>query len=139
MNNTNVNKIAGILMEISIFKEITTEGVIKSIEENSAKYHVGFYADMNDPKQRKLVKDSSVDINNIIKQVERARIDISKAAKVATDKEAVAIIERLKVANNPFTVLIDEYKAERKKVLDADKAKQRSYSRLKLNMRQIMS
>jgi hypothetical protein len=34
-------------MEITIFKEITTEGVIKSIEENSAKYHVGFYADMN--------------------------------------------------------------------------------------------
>lgn len=109
-------------MEISIFKEITTEGVIKSIEENSEKYHVGFYADMNDPKQRKLVKDSAVDINNIIKQVERARIDISKAAKVATDEEAAAIIERLKIANAPFTVLIEEYKAERKKVLDAEKA-----------------
>ena len=28
-------------MEITIFKEVTTEGVITSIEENSKKYHDG--------------------------------------------------------------------------------------------------
>ena len=31
-------------------------------------------------------------------------------------------MSRLKKANEPFTVLIDEYKTERKKVLDAEKA-----------------
>ena len=109
-------------MKIEIFKAITTEGVIASIEENSEKYHKGFYADMNDRPQRVLVNASAKDIGDIIKQVERARIDISKANKIAVDKEAVEIIDRLKKANEPFTVLIDEYKAERKKVLDAEKA-----------------
>ena len=109
-------------MKIEIFKAITTEGVIASIEENSDKYHKGFYADMNDRPQRVLVNASAKDIGDIIKQVERARIDISKANKIAVDKEAVEIIDRLKKANEPFTILIDEYKAERKKVLDAEKA-----------------
>jgi colicin import membrane protein len=108
-------------MEIEIFKAITTEGVVASIEENSEKYHKGFFADMNDRPQRVLVNASAKDIGDIIKQVERARIDISKANKIAVDKEAVQIIDRLKKANEPFTVLIDEYKAEHKKVLDAEK------------------
>ena len=109
-------------MKIEIFKAVTTEGVIASIEENSEKYHKGFYADMNDRPQRVLVNASAKDIGDIIKQIERARIDISKANKIAVDKEAVEIINRLKKANEPFTVLIDEYKTERKKVLDAEKA-----------------
>lgn len=109
-------------MEIEIFKAITTEGVIASIEENSEKYHKGFFADMSDRPQRVLVNASAKDIGDIIKQVERARIDISKANKIAVDKEAVQIIDRLKKANEPFTVLIDEYKAERKKVLAAKEA-----------------
>jgi len=108
-------------MRIEIFKAITTEGVVASIEENSEKYHKGFYADMNDRPQRVLVNASAKDIGDIIKQVERARIDISKANKLAVDKEAAEIISRLKKANEPFTLLIDEYKAERKKVLDAEK------------------
>ena len=108
-------------MEITIFKEITTEGVIKSIEENSAKYHVGFYADMNNLPERKQVKESASEIGGIIKELEAARIKITKANTQAVNKEHKAILDRLTVANKPFQDLIDEYTAQRKKVLADEK------------------
>ena len=108
-------------MEITIFKEITTEGVIKSIEENSAKYHVGFYADMNNLPERKQVKESASEIGGIIKELETARIKITKANTQAVNKEHKAILDRLTVANKPFQDLIDEYTAQRKKVLADEK------------------
>tara|TARA_R100000951_G_scaffold85972_2_gene73679 strand:- start:4137 stop:4826 length:690 start_codon:yes stop_codon:yes gene_type:complete len=108
-------------MEITIFKEITTEGVISSIEENSKKYHEGFYADMNNAPERKLVKESAADINNMIKDLKAARIRITKENTARVNKEHDAIVERLVVANLPFTVLIDEYNIERKRVLDEEK------------------
>ncbi len=113
-------------MQITIFNEITTEGVIASIEENSKKYHVGFYADMNNAPERKLVKDSAADIGGIIKKLEAARISITKANAAAVNKEHASILERLKIANAPFRTLIDDYTAERKKVLDAEKARKQA-------------
>ena len=50
------------------------------------------------------------------------RIDTAKAYKVEVEKQAQAIQSRLDDANAPFQVLIDEYTAERKKILDAKKA-----------------
>ena len=108
-------------MEITIFKEITTEGVIKSIEENSEKYHVGFYADMYNAPERKQVKESASEIGDIIKELEVARIKITKGYTAKVNKEHKAILERLKVANAPFQVLIDEYTAQRKKILADEK------------------
>jgi len=108
-------------MEITIFKEITTEGVISSIEENSKKYHEGFYADMNNAPERKLVKESAADINNMIKDLKAARIRITKENTARVNKEHDAIVERLITANLPFTVLIDEYNIERKRILDEEK------------------
>ena len=108
-------------MEIAIFKEITTEGVIASIEENSKKYHVGFYADMNNAPERKLVKESASEIGGIIKELEVARIKITKANTAAVNKEHKLILERLTVANAPFQTLIDEYAAQRKKILADEK------------------
>ena len=108
-------------MEVTIFKEITTEGVIKSIEENSAKYHVGFYADMNNLPERKQVKESASEIGSIIKELEAARIRITKANTQAVNKEHKAILDRLTVANKPFQDLIDEYTAQRKKILADEK------------------
>lgn len=110
-------------MEITIFNKITTEGVITSIEENSKKYHVGFYADMTKAPERKLVKESASEIGGIIKEIEAARISITKANTAAVNKEHGAILERLKIANAPFQTLIDEYAAERKVTLDAEKAR----------------
>ena len=108
-------------MEITIFKEITTEGVIKSIEENSAKYHEGFYADMDNLPERTLVKKSAADIGDIIKELKASRIKITKANTAAVNKEHDAIVERLELANKPFTDLIDEYNIKRKKVLADEK------------------
>jgi hypothetical protein len=108
-------------MDIAIFNKITTEGVITSIEENSKKYHVGFYADMNNAPERKLVKESASEIGGIIKQLEAARISITKANTLAVNKEHKLILERLTVANAPFQVLIDEYTAQRKKILADEK------------------
>tara|TARA_R110001606_G_scaffold27768_2_gene88637 strand:- start:1024 stop:1713 length:690 start_codon:yes stop_codon:yes gene_type:complete len=108
-------------MEITIFKEITTEGVIKSIEENSAKYHEGFYADMDNLPERTLVKKSASDIGDIIKELKASRIKITKANTAAVNKEHDAIVERLELANKPFTDLIDEYNVKRKKVLADEK------------------
>jgi len=108
-------------MEITIFKEITTEGVIKSIEENSAKYHEGFYADMDNLPERTLVKKSAADIGNIIKELKVSRIKITKANTAAVNKEHDAIVARLELANKPFTDLIDEYNVKRKKVLADEK------------------
>jgi len=113
-------------MEITIFKDLTTEGVITSIEENSKKYHEGFYADMNNAPERKLVKESAADINNMIKELKAARIRITKENTAKVNKEHDAIVERLVAANLPFTVLIDEYNIERKKILDAEKARKQA-------------
>ena len=113
-------------MEIAIFKEITTEGVIVSIEENSEKYHKGFYADMNNAPERKLVKESAAEIGGMIKELETARIKITKANTAKVNKEHKAIVERLTLANKPFTTLIDDYAAERKVILDAEKLRKQT-------------
>ncbi|MBL4941154.1 MAG: hypothetical protein JKY81_05755 [Colwellia sp.] len=113
-------------MKITIFKEVTTEGVITSIEENSKKYHDGLYADMNNLPERTMVKKGAAEIGDIIKQLKTARIAITKANTAAVNKEHDEIIERLLVANKPFTDLLDAYNVERKKILDSEKARKQA-------------
>ena len=113
-------------MEITIFNKITTEGVITSIEENSKKYHDGLYADMNNLPERTMVKKGAAEIGDIIKELKAARIKITKANTAAVNKEHDAIVERLIVANKPFTDLLDTYNAERKVILDAEKARKQA-------------
>lgn len=113
-------------MEITIFKEITTEGVITSIEENSKKYHDGLYADMNNLPERTMVKKGAAEIGDIIKELKTSRIKITKANTAAVNKEHDAIVARLEVANKPFTDLLDAYNAERKVILDTEKARKQA-------------
>lgn len=108
-------------MKIEIFKGITTEGVITSIEENSKKYHEGFFADMSNAPERKLVKESSADIKGIVKELETAKVKINKANTLKVNAECKAIVDRLEVANAPFTVLENEWKALRAKELFDEK------------------
>ena len=108
-------------MKITIFKELTTEEHLQELNAESEKY-TGLYVDMNNAPERKYVKEKADGINQLIKQVDRKRIDIVKEFKVSVEKEAADITERLEIANMPFTLLIDEHKAERKKILDAEKA-----------------
>jgi hypothetical protein len=113
-------------MEIAIFKEITTEGVIASIEENSKKYHDGLYADMDNLPERTMVKKGAAEIGGIIKLLKTSRIAITKANTVAVNKEHDAIVARLELANKPFTDLLDAYNVKRKIVLDAENARKQA-------------
>lgn len=110
-------------MSIILFREITTEEALLELEANGKEYK-DLYVDMNEKEQRKYVKDSAALINSMLKRLDRARIDISKEHKAQVEAEAKSIRERLQAANEPFTALIDLHNAERKSILDAEKAKQ---------------
>jgi len=111
------------MSQVILFEAITTESALLAIEEEAKKW-VGFYGDMEDKEQRKFIKDKSSEITDIIKKVERARIDLSKDYKNKVEKEAVAIKARLEAANKPFTELLDEWKAQRAVILKAKKDKE---------------
>lgn len=112
-------------MEVQIFNEITTERALSEIESEATKYD-GLYVEMEDKEQRKFVKDHAAGITSLLKKLDRARIDKTKSSKLEIDAEFKVIKERLEQANKPFTLLIDEYKVERQKVLDAEKARKQA-------------
>jgi hypothetical protein len=109
--------------EIVIFKALTTNEALVEIELQSEKF-VGLTVDMDDPKERKKVKESAQLINDILKLVDRARIDYSKEYKSKVETEAAMIVDRLTVANKPLTSLTDAYTAKRKEILEAEHARQ---------------
>lgn len=108
---------------VVLFSDLTTEEVLLKIEAEAKEYQ-GLYVDMNDKKQRKYVKDSAASINDLLKKIERARIDKSKDYKVQVEAEAKLIKERLEAANSPFSSLINGYNEERAKILAEEKRKQ---------------
>ena len=108
-------------MKVTLFKDVTTAEYLASLQTNSDQY-IGLYVDMNVAEQRKYVKNKAVEIKDIIKAVNSARIKKTKDYKKLVDVEAVDIVAALEKANEPFTLLIDGYDAERKVILDAQKA-----------------
>ncbi|MCP4282777.1 MAG: hypothetical protein GY776_22630, partial [Alteromonas sp.] len=106
-------------MEIAIFDSVVVESALTELEAEGKKYD-GLYVDMENAPERKYVKDKASLIATLKKKVERVRIDSAKSYKVEVEKQAAAIHERLDAANANFQVLIDDYTAERKKVLDAE-------------------
>ena len=108
-------------MEIAIFESVIIDDALIELEAEGKKYE-GLYVDMENAPERKYVKDKAALISGLKKKVDRVRIDTAKAYKVEVEKQAQAIQSRLDDANAPFQVLIDEYTAERKKILDAKKA-----------------
>ena len=108
-------------MEIALFNDVTTEDILQAIEADGKKYE-GLYVDMYNAPERKYVKENAAKITDIIKKLDRARIDKSKAYKAQVEKEFADIKERLEIANEPFTLLLDEYKEQRAKELAAKKA-----------------
>ena len=108
-------------MNVTLFKDLTTDEHLTELEANSEEYN-GLYVDMEVSEQRKYVKGKAADIKDIIKRVNSARIKKSKDYRILVEAEAVSIIARLEKANEPFTLLIDDYDAARKVILDAEKA-----------------
>ena len=112
-------------MEITIFNGVTTESALAELEAEGKKYE-GLYVDMENAPERKYVKDKASLIAGIKKKVDRVRIDAAKNYKLEVEKQAAYINSRLDDANAPFQVLIDDYAVERKKVLDAEKARKQA-------------
>jgi len=108
-------------MNIGIFKDITTENALRQLEEDGLKYQ-GLYVDMDNLEERKYVKDNAALISGLLKKLDRARIDKSREYKNSVEAEASDIKSRLEEANKPFTLLLDEHKAKRAKILADQKA-----------------
>ena len=72
---------------IVIFTELTTEQKLADIEKQSKQYE-GLVVDMNLPAERKKVKESASLINDMLKTLDRARIDKAKDYKSKVEAEA---------------------------------------------------
>ena len=103
-----------------LFSDLTTNEKLAQLEADGEKYQ-GLYVDMADKEQRKFVKDQASFVNDLLKKLDRKRIDLSKQYKAQVEAEAKEIKLRLEKANSPFTALIDEWNAERKRILDEEK------------------
>ena len=103
-----------------LFSDLTTDEKLAQLEAEGEKYQ-GLYVDMADKEQRKFVKDQASLVNDLLKKLDRKRIDLSKQYKAQVEAEAKEIKLRLEKANSPFTALIDEWNAERKRILDEEK------------------
>ena len=108
-------------MNVTIFKDLTPEEKLTSVEKQAAEY-IGLYVDMDDLKQRKYVKDKEAEIGSIRKALNASRIKKVKDYTLEVKFEFEAIDARLDKANEPFTLLIDEWNAKRKEILEAEKA-----------------
>ena len=109
-------------MNIQLFKDVTTDQALTALEAESKKV-VGLYADMNDAKERKYIKAQAADIIGKIKEVNNVRIKLAKAYTLNVNTQATSIIGRLEAINAPYTELMDDYAIDRKRILDAEKAK----------------
>ena len=107
-------------MNITIFKDVTTESALVALEKESEKYD-GLYVEMSNDEERKFVKNKASLISSLLKKIDRVRIDVSKEYKVKVETEARSIKERLELANKPFTALIEDYKIVREKQLLKEK------------------
>ncbi len=103
-----------------LFSDLTTDEKLSQLEAEGEKYQ-GLYVDMADKEQRKFVKDQASFVTDLLKRLDRKRIDLSKQYKSQVEAEAKEIKLRLEKANSPFTALIDEWNAERKRILDEEK------------------
>ena len=109
-------------MNVTIFKDVTAEAALSLFDEEAEKYQ-GLYVDMDDPEQRRYVKASASTIIGVVKAIDAGAIKKVKEYRAKVMGEASYIKGRLAPANEPFTLLIDEWDAERKRVLDLEKEK----------------
>ena len=108
-------------MNVTLFKGLTTDERLTELESAAEEYN-GLYVDMEVAEQRKYVKGKAADIKEIIKAVKAGSIKKAKDYRGMVKAEEESIIARLEKANEPFTLLIDDYDTARKVILDAEKA-----------------
>lgn len=105
---------------VVLFKDLTVLEKLDELVEAGEKYQ-GLYVDMANKDERKYVKDQAKTINDLLKALDRKRIDLSKAYKANVEAEAKLIREKLELANSPFTKLIDEWNEKRARELAEEK------------------
>ena len=108
------------MSNVVLFSELTTSEAIDKLVAEGEKYQ-GLYVDMSDKDQRKFVKEQAAFIKDLLKKLDRKRIDLSKNYKASVEAEAKSIREKLEFANSPFTKLIDEWNEQRAKELAEQK------------------
>lgn len=108
------------MSNVVLFSELTTSEAIDKLVAEGEKYQ-GLYVDMADKDQRKFVKEQAAFIKDLLKKLDRKRIDLSKNYKASVEAEAKSIREKLEFANSPFTKLIDEWNEQRAKELAEQK------------------
>ena len=109
------------MMDVTIFTELTTTEKLAEITKESEKY-IGLYVEMSDPKQRKYVKDQAESIKSIRKNLNILRIKKIKDYTLNAKTEFDSIDLILEKANEPFILLIEDFAAKRKTILDKEKA-----------------
>ena len=108
-------------MNVVLFKDLTTDERLTELEASAEEYN-GLYGDMEVAEQRKYVKGKASDIKEIVKAVKAGSIKLVKDYRNLVKAEEDSHISRLEKANEPFTLLIEDYDAARKTILDAEKA-----------------
>lgn len=108
-------------MNIAIFESVTTEQALVKLETEAEKFE-GLYVEMDDKKQRKYVKDQAATIKALLKGGDVKRKAINKENTTQVNGLWSGIESRLKKANEPFTLLIDEWDVLRAKILADEKA-----------------
>jgi hypothetical protein len=109
-------------MNVTIFTELTTADKLAEITKESENY-IGLYVDMNIAEQRKYVKGQAEDIKSIRKALNTSRIKKVKDYTLQVSNEFNEIDSILAKANEPLTLLIDDFATERKRILDLAKEK----------------
>ena len=105
------------------YREVTTEAILVDLEADAQK-HIGLWVDMNNSQERKYVKDKAALGKELLKKLDRSRIDQSAAHKLMLDTEAETIRLRLEDIISPYTVLINLHADEQKVIRDKAKARQ---------------
>ena len=62
-----------------LFSDLTTDEKLAQLEAEGEKYQ-GLYVDMAKNEERKFVKDQANFVNDLLKKLDRKRIDLSKKA-----------------------------------------------------------
>lgn len=106
--------------KLVLFNDLTTDEKLAQLEAEGEKYQ-GLYVDMDNKEERKFVKDQASYVNDLLKKLDRKRIDLAKDYKKRVEEEAKEIRTRLEKANSPFTALIDEWNENRAKILAEEK------------------
>lgn len=108
------------LLPVALFKGTITSEVLATYAEKAAGLS-GLYMDLEDPEQRKHVKEKAKEIKEIIDTLDKERKLKKANFNTALQKEFDAIVGSLAKSNSAYTLLLDEYNAKRKAQLAEEK------------------